>query len=218
MATATWGLEIQGGYFDEERHVYRDESGTPVISSTQVFDVLGFTDFSNVNTEVLEFKRVYGTALHSCTQFLVQKDLDWDTVDDRLISPLVGIESFLKKVEYVPEAAEERQVVSMYGMKYGMTLDHRGSLIFQGQRRPVVLDLKTGSKFSETWVWQVGSYLFPQPKMSPSWMGLIIQVDMEGKVTPHYVKDAEKAKREFQILLAAAMLKVNAGIAKIGKA
>jgi hypothetical protein len=218
VANGDWGEKIDGGWFSEEGHIYRDEEGHPVISSTQVFDVLGMSDFSMIPPAVLEFKRNYGTALHACSQFLVLKDLDWDTVDDRLIAPLTGIEQFLKKVEYISEATEEKRIVSMFGMKYGMTLDHRGTMIFQGKRRPVVADLKTGVKASQTWVWQIGSYLYPQPKMDSSWMGLIIQVDPEGKVTPHFVPDVEKAKREFQILLAAANLKINAGMAKIGKA
>ena len=212
-----YGEKIDGGWFSEEGHIYRDEDGRPVISSTQVFDVLGMSDFSGVPTEVLEFKRVYGTALHACSQYLVLGDLDWDSVDDRLIAPLTGIEQFFKKNQYISEATEEKRIVSMFGMKYGMTLDHRGSMMFQGKRRPVVGDLKTGVKFSQTWVWQLGSYLYPQPKMDSSWLGLIIQVDPEGNVTPHYVQDVEKAKREFQILLASAMLKVNAGMARIGK-
>ena len=54
------------------------------------------------------------------------------------------------------------------------------------------------------------------PKVEKSWMGLIFQVDAKGKVTPHYLKDPEKAKREFQCLLAAANLKIHAGMARIG--
>ena len=217
MSSGDWGEPIEGGFFNEATHTYRDEKGAPVISSTQVFDVLGMSDFNNVDPDVLAFKRGFGTALHTCSQFLVLNDLDWDTVDDRLIDPLVGIESFLKKIEYVPEATEERRIVSMFGMKYGMTLDHRGTMLYQGERRHVVADLKTGSKFSPTWEWQLGSYIFPQPKVDKLWMGLIFQVDAKGKVTPHYLKDPEKAKREFQCLLAAANLKINAGMARIGK-
>lgn len=221
-----WGTKIEGGWFDDridqstgrERHLYRREDGTPVISSTQVFDLLGLSDFSKIEPETLEFKRVYGGALHKCMQFLVSKDLDWDTVDDVLMSPLCAIESFLKRIEFVPDAAEEMRVFSLFGMFYGLTLDLRGTLMHQGVRRKAVLDLKTGTKFSETWNWQLGSYIYPQPKAELPWMGIIIQVSADGKVVPHYLKDPEKAKREFQILLATANLGLNAGLYKIAKA
>jgi len=216
MANGDWGQKIEGGWFHEATHTYRDEAGVPVISSTQVFDCLGMSDFSRVEPETLEFKRVYGTALHRCMQFLVSKDLDWDSVDDRLIEPLCGIESFLKRVDFQMEGAEEMRVHSLFGMRYGLTLDLKGTLMHHGVRRHAVLDLKTGTKFSKTWDWQLGSYIHPQPKVE-SWMGIVFQVDPAGKVTPHYLKDPEAAKREFQILLSAAMLKVNAGMAQIGK-
>lgn len=217
MSNGDWGVEIPGGWFSEEKHVYRDENGIPVISSTQVFDVLGFNDFSAIPPAVLEFKRLYGTALHKCLQYLIPGDLDWDTVDERLIAPLTGIEMFLKKVEYIGEASEEMRVHSLYRMKYGLTLDLRGSMMYQGVRRSVVADLKTGSKFSKTWDWQLGSYIHPQLKVAGGWMGLILQVDAEGNVTPYYLKDVEAAKREFQILLAAAILGINNGLYKLGR-
>ena len=117
-------------------------------------------------------------------------------------------------MKFEPEATEEAQVVTYCGMQYGMTLDLRGTIDHQGQRRPVVLDLKTGSKKEKYWEWQVGGYLIPQPK--GAWVGAILQVSPDGKVVPHYV-DVEAAKRAFHCLLAAAILKVNHGYAKIGK-
>ena len=218
MGNGDWGIEIEGGWFHEPTHTYRDEKGSAIISSTQVFDVLGFTDFSGIDAETLELKRVYGTGLHKCLQFLVANDLDWDSVDDQLIDPLVAIEMFLKKIEFQVEATEEMRIGSIFGMKFGMTLDLRGTMVYQGDRRNVVIDLKTGVKFSKTWEWQLGSYLWPQPKVERPWMGLIIQVGKSAQVVPHYVKDVEAAKREFQVLLAAANLKTNNGFAKIGKA
>jgi hypothetical protein len=218
LGMADWGVHIIGGWFDEATHTYRDEAGVKVISSTQVFDVTGCSDFSGIDEETLELKRVYGTGLHKCVQFLVARDLDWDSVDEQLIDPLAAIEMFLKKIEFEVEASEEMRIASIYGMKFGMTLDLRGMMTYQGKRRKVVIDLKTGTKFSKTWDWQLGSYLYPQEKADLPWMGLVMQVGKQGKVTPHYLKDVEGAKREFQILLAAANLKINNGFARIGKA
>lgn len=214
---ADWGLAIPGGFFDEERHLYRNESGVIVPSTTQVFDVLGMSDFNNVNPDVLKWKQNFGIGLHRCTQYLVADDLDWDSVDDVLIAPVTGIETFLKRIEFQVEGCEEMRVHSLFGMFYGMTLDLRGTIVHHGVRRHVVIDLKTGVKVSPTWFWQVGSYIHPQAKVERGWMGIVMQVDLEGYVTPHYIKDVEAMKREFQILLAAANLKINAGMAKVGK-
>ena len=211
-----WGIEVPGGWFDEEKHLYRDDAGTVVLSSTKVFDVLGISDFSMVNTENLEWKRGFGDAVHAGVEYLVADDLDWDSLDEDVIPAITGIEMFLKKVEYQSEACEERRIHSFNGMKCGMTLDHRGTLMHQGLRRHAVLDLKTGSKLEQYWNWQLGSYICPQPKVDLGWVGLILQVDKDGKVIPHYLKDVEAAKREFQMLLAAAILKLNNGYAKLG--
>ena len=217
MAKAEWGIEIAGGFFNEADHRYRDEKGTAVVSSTQVFDINGMSDFSMVDPADLEWKRVYGDAVHKAVEFLVQGDLDYDTLDDEIIAPVTGIEQRLRDMKFEVEATEEQQIVNMFGMKYGMRLDLRGTVEHQAKRRKAVIDLKTGSKFSKTWEWQVGgSYLFPQPKDPLGWLGIILQVDPKGSVTPHYVKDVAAAQREFQCLLATAILKLNNGFSKLG--
>ena len=219
-----YGIQIEGGWYDnridpvtgKERHCYRDPAGTVVLSSTKVFEVLGISDFSMVNQENLEWKRGFGDAVHAGVEYLVADDLDWDSLDEEVIPAVTGIEQFLKKVEYKWEACEERRIHSFNGMKCGMTLDHRGTLMHQGVRRHAVLDLKTGSKHEKYWEWQLGSYICPQPKVDLGWLGIILQVDKDGNVKPHYLKDVVAAQREFQILLAAAMLKLNNGYAKHG--
>lgn len=217
MGRDDWGDEIPGGYFHEGRHIYRNEPGLIVLSTTQTFDVLGVSDFSNVPEEKVVWKRHYGQALHAATQYLVQGDLNWDTVDDEIIAPVTGIECRLKEMKFELEACEERRVVNLFGMYYGMTLDLRGTIEHQGVRRNAVIDVKTGAKFEAYWRWQLGAYLIPQPKVPLGWMGINLMVDFDGVVTPHYLKDVEAAKREFQCLLAAAILKINNGYAKIGK-
>jgi hypothetical protein len=217
LTLPTWGEKIEGGFFEEKTHTYRDDEGIVRISSTQVFDTLGMVDFGNAKPEVVDFKRMYGQALHKCVQFLVAEDLDWDEVDNRLIDPVTGVESYLRELQFKVEGSEEKRIHNLCGMKYGMTLDLRGTVMYQGIRRHAVIDLKTGVKTSPTWTWQLGSYIHPQPKVERGWLGIIFQVHPDGRVIPHYVRDVEKAKREFQILLAAAILKVNEGFVKVGK-
>ena len=212
---ADYGEKIEGGWYDDSRHIYRDDSGVIVPSTTGVFDILGCSDFSMIDPETLEWKRNYGSGVHKGTEYLVYDRLDWDTVDDVIIPAITGIEQWLKAVQYEPLAVEEKRIINFGGMKVGSTLDHRGSLIYKGVRRPAIGDLKTGSKYSKNWDWQVGCYAGGAPKPGGAgYIGVAIQVDKGGKVNPHWV-DVLKAQREFQILLAAAYLKLNAGFAKI---
>jgi hypothetical protein len=171
-----------------------------------VFENLGMNDFSMVDKDDLEWKRNYGTAVHRGIELMIFDRLDWDSVDEHVVAPITGVESFLKQLEYEPVAAEERKIVTLNGMKYGATLDHRGLITWHGKRRKLVADIKTGSKYSPTWAWQGGGYL---PDLTH--LFLVIQVSKEGKVTPHWI-DAVKAQREFCILLAASNLKTNAGL------
>jgi hypothetical protein len=212
---ADWGIPIPGGFFHRETHRYRDEEGCVRPSTTQVFAVEGISDFSMVKEEDLNWKRQYGDAVHEAMQFLVQEDLDWDTVDEAIIAPVTGIECRLKELSFELEAAEESQVVNAFSMRYGMTLDLRGTILYHGRRRHVVIDLKTGSKFSQSWFWQLGGYLVPQPKVPMGWLGIVLQVNPNGEVTPHHVPQVEAAKREFMVLLAAATLKLNHGFATL---
>jgi len=212
---ADYGEKIAGGWFRESDHSYFNEKGIRVPSTTQIFGILGLTDFDGIPPDVLEWKRNYGIAVHSAVEFLVSDDLDWDTLDEAIIPAVTGLECFLKKIEYQSEAAEERKVHSLFGMKYGLTVDGRGTMLYQGKRRHVIFDLKSGVKASPTWKWQIGGYVAAQPKVEGGWMGLVAQFDKAGEVTPHYV-EVVSAQREFQILLAAANLKLNAGLAKLG--
>lgn len=212
---ADWGKKILGGYFDQEKHLYRNERGTIVPSTTQVFSILGLSDFSAVNPDDLEWKRGYGDAVHLATNFLVSGDLDWDTLDDAIIPAVTGIEYRLREMRFELEASEEPMVASICGMEYGLTSDLRGTVEHRGKRRHAIIDLKTGAKFSKTWDWQLGGYVWPRPKVPLGWLGIVLQVSKAGVMKPHYVENVEQAKRDFHILLAAAILKINHGFVKM---
>ena len=188
--------------------------GVVFPSATGVFDALGLTDFSAIDPARLEWKRGFGSAVHKAVEYLVFGKLDWDSVPDAIIPAVVGIESWLKQVQYEPLAVEEKKIIVLNGMKVGGTLDHRGSLLYKGKRRPCILDLKTGSKYSATWLWQVGAYSGGAPKIQGDvYVGCALQVDQEGNTTPFWV-DTLKAKNEFVILLSAANLAANAKLVK----
>lgn len=210
-----YGIEIPGGFFDEEKHLYRNAKGAIVPSTTQVFTILGMTGLEDVPTDLLEWKRDYGVAVHKAMEYLVQGDLDWDSLDEQIIPAVTGIEQFLKKIEYEPASTEERRIHSLFGMEYGLTTDGTGTMMYRGERRHVILDLKTAVKESPTWRWQLGAYGMAQEKVDKGWIGMNIQVKKDGSTKPFY-HDLYVAGREFQTLLAASILKLNAGLAKLG--
>ena len=211
-----FGVEIPGGYFDPKLHLYRNAKGTVIPSVTQVFTLLGFSDYSMIKPATLEWKRLYGSAVHSALEYLVAGDLDWDSLDMEIIAPVTGIEQWLKQRKYVSEAAEEAKIVSVFGMEFGMCLDHRGRIEHQGKERSVILDLKTASKEEPVWKWQLGAYSLGQEKVPLGWLGAMLKVDEEGVVKPFYY-DLVAAAREFQTLLATVILGINNGLYKVGK-
>lgn len=214
MGRETWGIDIPGGFYNDETHCYRDPSGSVKPSVTGVFDALGLSDFSAINPEVLEWKRTYGTAVHKGIELLVADELDWDSLDEAIIPAITGVEQWLRAVQYESLAQEEKKVICINGMLVGGTLDLRGSLIFKGKRRPCIIDLKTGSKASATWGWQMGAYSRGAPKLDGDvYVGCALQVGKDGDVNPIWV-DTIKTGSEFTVLLAAANLAVNAKLAK----
>jgi hypothetical protein len=214
MGSELWGQPIDGGFYSDSNHCYRDGDGRVIPSVTGIFDCLGLSDFSNIDPSVLEWKRGFGSAVHRGIELLVYNKLDWDTCPDEIISAVVGVESWLREVKYEPISSEEKKILTINGMRVGGTLDHRGSLLYKGLRRPCILDIKTGSKYSSTWPWQVGAYSAGAPKVEGAgYVGAALQVNKDGQVKPFWV-DVLKARQEFTLLLATANLVVNAGLKK----
>jgi hypothetical protein len=215
VGNGDWGKEIPGGSFREKDHAYFNEKHTRVPSTTQVFSILGCNDFDGVPPDVLEWKRNYGIAVHRAIELLVEGDLDWDSLDVAIIPAVTGLEQKLKAMQFKYEAAEDMRVHTLFGMQYGLTVDLRGTIVHQGKERKAIIDLKSGVKASPTWRWQLGGYVSGQEKVEGGWMGVVLQFDKLGEVHPIYI-DLLPAQREFQILLAAAILKLNAGLTKLG--
>lgn len=210
-----YGQRIEGGWFlGGDHHIYRDEQGIIVPSTTQIFDILGCSDFSDARPEDVAWKRSYGNETHRAVESLVRKELDWDALDDEITPAVEGVSEFLHRVEFEYQSAEEQKIRVLCGMKFGTTLDLRGTLIYHGKRRHAILDGKTGAKFSKTWEWQLGSYFTGQEKVPGGWIGVALQVGRDGTCKAHYVIDLVKARNEFQVLLAAANLKLNNGMVK----
>lgn len=73
--------EIFSPVFDERRHAYT-VNGMIVPSVTQLLRPLTSLVYGNIDQDVLTAAADFGTAVHACTEFLDQGDLDEETVAD----------------------------------------------------------------------------------------------------------------------------------------
>lgn len=140
--------------FDEAAHVYRMENGLRVPSTTQVLKRAGLVSFDQVAEDVLERKSALGTAVHACTQYLDEGDLDYDTLQPEWLPYVSAWDRFKAESEVKLLAIEERRVADVNGMFYGMTFDRLA--IVTG--RESVLDIKTSASKSAWWGDQLASY------------------------------------------------------------
>lgn len=123
--------KIDGGYYDPVAHGYYDESGKWVVSATQLISLVGFSDYSMVNPEVLERKRLIGKEAHdhsACIDKYGDVDPSWISDDAR---PYVeAYQLFRHQRHFVPdhEWIERPVIVCIHGMKVGVTPDACGKL------------------------------------------------------------------------------------------
>lgn len=123
--------------FDELKHEYR-HNGRTVHSVTQILQHAGLIDLSMVKEDVLEYRRVLGTAVHRATELYDQDDLDIESLDDRIRPYLDAWIKFKKDTQIVIEENELRLFHPIY--RFAGTLDRVGKI---GKDRALI-DLKTG--------------------------------------------------------------------------
>lgn len=111
--------------------------GVPLISVTQVLKNRGLIDTSHFTEE----SRLRGTAVHEAIHFLNEGDLDWSTVDERLVGYLKAYQKFLRETDFQPIGSE---LCMGSSAGYGGTLDAFGPFGPRGDRMAIV-DYKTGS-------------------------------------------------------------------------
>jgi len=99
---------------------------TTILRSAGLIDTAWFTDEA----------REKGSALHAATAFLDEGDLDWSTVDDRIVSRLHQYQRFKEEVQPQILSIEER--VKNVTLRYVGRLDRR--VIIAG--RVGVLEIK----------------------------------------------------------------------------
>ena len=205
-------VEISGGWFEPEGHIYRDARGNRVLSVTQVFQMLGLVDYSGVDPEVLGHKSEIGIAVHKAVELLLKNRLDWDTVDDAAMAYVVGAELWFRNMKFELAGCEQQGIHEIHGMKYGYQYDQLGWILYNGWRRPVVIDLKTAIKESPTWALQTAAYALAAPKLidGDHYLRVVLHLQKDGQVKPLYYDDAQDEKT-FLYMTYSAIWKQNHG-------
>jgi hypothetical protein len=187
-------LEIPGGWFEPEGHIYRDAQGNRVLSVTQVFQMLGLTSYKGIDPDVLYRKSQIGIAVHKAVELLLQNNLDWDTVDDAAMAYVVGTELWLRNMQFELEACEQQGILEIFGMKVGYQYDLLGSIRYQGSRQQVVIDLKTAVEKSVTWPLQTAAYALAAPKKNAPYLRVVLHLQKDGDVKPLYYENPQDEK------------------------
>lgn len=126
--------------FDHDAHSYR-WNGKITPSVTQLIRDYGLIDLSRVPKDVLEFKRVLGTAVHLACELLDENDLDESSIDERIVPYLEGYRKFREIYNFRVQENEMR----MYSKKYDFagTPDRVGIIQYQHRDSRAIIDLKT---------------------------------------------------------------------------
>lgn len=138
--------------FDPESHTYRLD-GRVLPSVTQVLDewrviTFGRDEFfvSSLSEAVIPADKMnqaaaFGTAIHHGAKLIMTGEIDWNTVDEALIPPLMEFMRWMDDYKVKPLHIEE----PMYSVKHGVagTPDFIGEI--KGFRHRCLVDFKTGA-------------------------------------------------------------------------
>lgn len=87
-----------------------------------------------------------GQAVHLAAQYIMQDDLDRDSVDPRITGYIAAIDKFMNQTGYSP--IESEFIVEHKRFGYCGRCDGRGRMVVNGVLREVYLDWKTGAKLA----------------------------------------------------------------------
>ena len=160
---ATAGLE-----FSEADHVYRLH-GQEIPSVTSVIrdNRLG-ADFSRVSAEALQRARELGTAVHAALHYFDEGTLDETTVDPAVAPYLAAWQAFCADRNVVIVEMERRFADPTY--QFAGTLDRIVVAdVDAGQRRRVLVDVKTGGVDGAHYQTAAYAYLANEPVSTRRW-------------------------------------------------
>lgn len=206
--------------FEEESHVYTNaDTKKPILSVTQVLDSVGIVDYSDAPTELMSRKSKLGRAVHTAAEYIdaPKSELDWDTVDERIVPYIVGWEEFCADTNFVPQLVEFRGCVKLPQGEVGFTVDRVGLL---NGELSVILEIKCTCQEEQSWAIQLAAYelcllqLGHKSQGAPAFMRAAVQLLKErvnGKNYKVYIYENRMDRNVFQWSLALATWKQNHG-------
>jgi hypothetical protein len=204
-------VSIQGGFFEEEGHQYFNPEGQRVLSTTQMLSLAGLTDYSMVKQSVLEWKSQIGIAVHAAGHYLLEGDLDWDTLSDPVVPYVTALEMWADQMKFKAESSEQTGICSVNGMQFGYRFDHRGTLLWQGKRRKALVELKTVTAPSiPAWRLQTAGYEIASPRVEDGYLRVALQLRKDGTFRPYYFHESPDLMA-FKYFLFCAIWKLNHG-------
>lgn len=143
--------------FDDASHHYFDTDGeTPLLSPTTALRDVGLIDYSGVSREVLEKAAERGCEVHRlCAAVDRGHSLDGEDDGDYFLY-LEAYMLFRRVMRFKPDPnwIEKPLVVSLFGMRVGMTPDAFGTI----NGIPTLLERKTTSAIHPAWALQTAAY------------------------------------------------------------
>jgi hypothetical protein len=143
--------------FDDATHTYLfGERRERVPSVTQIMAGVGLVDYSHIPPAVLAAAAERGTRAHTACEFLLQDDLDWDTLPDDIWGYVKGCEKFLRDTGFKPDPGmiEHQGIHTHNGMHYGYRWDAAGVM----NNGNVLLDFKCTASVQPHWGIQTAPY------------------------------------------------------------
>ena len=189
-------IDLQDGdiLFDEEPHSYTVK-GIKVLSVTQTIALAGLgPDFFLVPPAVLKMAQDRGSAVHLACAFMDAGELDWSTVDPRIIGYVKAYEKFRKECPMKTVAIEKKLSAMIGPYQLAGTPDLIGFI--KGRR--AVVDLKTSQTMSKSMGLQTAAYRLLWCYSNPRQLlhdryGLQLKKDGTYKLIPHEDPDDEQA-------------------------
>ncbi len=141
-------------HFDDATHTYVLGSGLRAPSVTQILRRSGWVSFEGIQRDILENKRYLGSAVHACTQFYDEGDLDESTIQPSWVPYLDAWKKFRRECQADILGTEQRKIGQINGMPYGMTYDRLA--IVSGDES--LLEIKCSAQKSDWWGIQLAAY------------------------------------------------------------
>lgn len=190
--------------FDPGEHRYTVDS-SPILSVTQVLEAANISDWSGVPDDILWAAQQRGTMVHRAAHYINQRNLDPETVDERIVGYVEGWKAFRRDHEFKVghSVRNGKNVIHSELLVYRrITIDDKevvrrresdleiiGQLDAEGtvkKNGAVMVDVKTGDP-TEAWAPQTATYVRAfSPKARYTHKRLVVQLKKDGTYKLHW--------------------------------